>query len=107
MLIPASPAERNLQVTILEILVLGKNSRDLRSLCALHWFPVPATAIDFDSSKEEDVITVLMCSAMVSARKPPKKKRRWRVCPCLHSREVACHVSHLLPKLCKHDKEYY
>ncbi|KAH7987852.1 hypothetical protein HPB52_024777 [Rhipicephalus sanguineus] len=35
--------------------------------------------MDYDSSEEEEIVTVLMCSAIVSAlaeRKPSKKKRR-------------------------------
>ncbi|XP_072142202.1 uncharacterized protein [Dermacentor andersoni] len=66
--------------------------------------------MDFDSSEVEDVVSVLMCSAVVSllpARKPPKKKRRWWVRPCLRSREVAGHASRLLPELRAHDEEYY
>nr|XP_054919803.1 uncharacterized protein LOC126516610 [Dermacentor andersoni] len=66
--------------------------------------------MDFDTSEEKDVVSVLMCSAVVSALaalKPPKKKRRRWVRPCLRSREVAGHASRLLPELRAHDEEYY
>ncbi|KAH7972152.1 hypothetical protein HPB52_007840 [Rhipicephalus sanguineus] len=64
--------------------------------------------MDYDSSNEE-IVTVLMCSAMVSAlleQKPPNK-RPWWVRPSLHWREVAGHASGLLPDLRSHDEEYF
>ncbi|KAH7971982.1 hypothetical protein HPB52_004622 [Rhipicephalus sanguineus] len=65
--------------------------------------------MDYDSSDEE-IVTVLMSSAMVSAlveQKPPNKKRPWWVRPSLRSREVAGHASGLLPDQRSHDEEYF
>ncbi|KAL1479466.1 hypothetical protein MTO96_051814 [Rhipicephalus appendiculatus] len=66
--------------------------------------------MDLDCSDEEEIVTVLMCSAMLSALaawKPLKKKRQWWVRPTLRSREVAGHASRLLPDLRSHDEEYF
>nr|XP_037270819.1 uncharacterized protein LOC119163033 [Rhipicephalus microplus]XP_037270820.1 uncharacterized protein LOC119163033 [Rhipicephalus microplus] len=66
--------------------------------------------MDFESSDEEEVVAVLMCSANVSAlaaRKPSQQKRRWWVRPSLRSREVAGHAGRLLPDLRSHDEEYF
>ncbi|XP_049275501.1 uncharacterized protein LOC125759998 [Rhipicephalus sanguineus] len=66
--------------------------------------------MDYDSSEEEEILTVLMCSAIVSVlaeRKPSKKNRWWWVRPSLRSRDVAGHASRLLPDLRSHDEEYF
>ncbi|KAL1476048.1 hypothetical protein MTO96_036815 [Rhipicephalus appendiculatus] len=67
---------------------------------------VHGNVMDFDSSDEEEIRTVLMRSAMVSAlaaQKPSNKKRRRWVRLSLRSREVAGHASRQLPDLHSHD----
>lgn len=80
-----------------------------RKLSLLRTLFLPTPERDLDSLSEEEVATMLLVSAALSAKAAatrPKKRRFW-VRPCLRSREVAGHASRLLPALRTHDLEHF